>query len=119
MSSMAIKRVYEPPVKSDGKRILVDRIWPRGLTKDAAALTLWAKDLAPTTELRKWFDHQPERFAEFRRRYRAELSKNPAMDELMSSLGRGKATLLYSAKDPAMNQAAVFAEFMTESRGRK
>jgi uncharacterized protein YeaO (DUF488 family) len=101
-----IKRVYEKPSRSDGLRVLVDRLWPRGLKKADAAIDLWMKEVAPSTELRRWFGHDPERFTEFKRRYRKELSKD-AFAELRS-LGRGKiVTLLYGARDPEMNQAAV------------
>jgi uncharacterized protein YeaO (DUF488 family) len=119
MANISIKRVYEPSAKGDGKRILVDRVWPRGLTKEAAALDAWEKDLAPTTELRKWFDHKPERFAEFKKRYRAELKDNPAVTDVLASIGRAKATLLYSAKDETMNQAVVLAEFLNAHGSRK
>jgi len=101
-----IKRVYDPPAKSDGMRVLVDKLWPRGLKKTDAKLDLWMKEVAPSTELRKWFGHEPEKFAEFKRRYKKELSKE-ALGELRK-LGNGKTvTLLYGAKDAEMNQAAV------------
>ena len=101
-----IKRVYEKPAGTDGLRVLVDRLWPRGLKKTDAKIDLWMKEVAPSTELRRWFGHEPERFTEFKRRYRKELSKE-AFAELRK-LGRGKTvTLLYGAKDPEMNQAAV------------
>ena len=74
-----LKRAYESPARSDGQRILVDRLWPRGLTRDKAAVDHWIKEVAPSSELRKWFGHDPERWPEFRRRYRAELKKNPAL----------------------------------------
>jgi uncharacterized protein YeaO (DUF488 family) len=107
------RRVYEPPAADDGARILVDRIWPRGLTKEAAALTLWLKEIAPSTDLRKWFGHDPARWAEFQRRYWAELDANPAaVGRLRALLRRGPATLLYSARDPAHNQAVALAAFL-------
>jgi len=105
-----IKRVYEPAAKADGKRVLVDRVWPRGISKDAAALTDWVKDAAPSTGLRKWFGHRPERFAEFRKRYVAELKGNAAVDELRT-LG-GTVTLLYGAKDKEHNQAVVLRDVL-------
>jgi uncharacterized protein YeaO (DUF488 family) len=106
-----IKRIYDPPAKSDGMRVLVDKLWPRGLTKDGAKLDLWMKEVAPSTELRKWFGHEPEKFAEFKRRYKKELSKD-AFAELRK-LGQGKTvTLLYGARDPEMNQAAVLLELL-------
>ncbi len=116
MGTVAIKRVYEPPAEGDGKRILVDRLWPRGLSKEAAALDSWDKDLAPTPELRKWFDHRPERFTEFKRRYTSELSANPAVGETLAKIGRSKATLLYGAKDPEINHAVVLAAFLRKPR---
>jgi uncharacterized protein YeaO (DUF488 family) len=119
MTKFVIKRAYEPPSGKDGIRILVDRLWPRGLRKDAAALDLWAKDLAPTPSLRQWFDHRPERFAEFKRRYRDELKGNRAIPEVLGQIGKAKATLLYAARDPAVNHAVVLAEFLNKSRQRK
>ncbi len=101
-----IKRIYEKPASTDGTRVLVDRLWPRGLKKTDAKIDLWMKEVAPSAELRKWFGHEPERFAEFKRRYKKELSKD-AFAELRN-LGKDKTvTLLYGAKDPEMNQAAV------------
>jgi len=114
MGKIAVKRAYEAPSPSDGKRILVDRLWPRGLRKDAAALDLWAKELAPTPALRKWFDHRPERFAEFRRRYQDELKRNPAMIDVLRYIARTRATLLYAARDPAINQAVVLAAYLNK-----
>jgi uncharacterized protein YeaO (DUF488 family) len=105
-----IKRVYEPAAKADGKRVLVDRVWPRGITKDEAALTAWVKEVAPSTELRKWFGHKPERFAEFRKRYRAELRGNAALDDLRRLTGT--VTLVYGAKDEEHNQAVVLEELL-------
>ena len=92
-------------------RVLVDRLWPRGLRKTDAKIDLWVKEVAPSTELRKWFGHEPERFTEFKRRYRKELSKDGFSE--LRKLGRGKTvTLLYGAKDPEMNQAAVLLEIL-------
>ena len=111
-----IKRVYEPASPKDGTRILVDRLWPRGLKKSDAQLASWMKDIAPSPALRQWFGHQPERFSEFRRRYTAELRKNPAFPELRR-LGRGQqVTLLYGARDPEVNHAAVLLSVL---RGRR
>ena len=102
-----IKRVYESATPSDGKRILIDRLWPRGLKKTDAALDDWMKDIAPSVPLRLWFDHDPDRFAEFGRKYKAELAKNPALAKLRE-LGKGKlVTLLYAAHDPEVNHAVV------------
>jgi len=110
--TIAIKRVYDPPAPSDGFRVLVDRLWPRGLTKEKAALDLWAKDIAPSTELREEFNHKPEKFAEFKKRYRLELSKNPALAAFRQELKRPKVTLLFGARDPKVNHAAVLAEYL-------
>jgi uncharacterized protein YeaO (DUF488 family) len=102
-----IKRVYEPAARSDGLRVLVDRLWPRGLKKADASLDHWMKEVAPSPQLRSWFGHQPERFTAFSRRYRKELAANPALPELRK-LGRGKTvTLLYGARDPKVNHAVV------------
>jgi uncharacterized protein YeaO (DUF488 family) len=112
---LAIKRVYDPPAASDGLRILVDRLWPRGLRKEDAAVDLWRKDIAPSTELRKWFDHRADRYTEFQRRYGEELSGNPAVAELLATIGKAGATLLYSARDTEMNQATVLAAYLREA----
>jgi len=105
-----IKRIYEPPAQSDGQRILVDRLWPRGMAKAPACIDLWLKDVAPSADLRRWFGHKPERWAEFQKRYLAELAGNPALEELRR-LARGKpTTLLYGAKDEIHNQARVLAD---------
>jgi len=108
--SVAIKRAYDRASPDDGTRILVDRLWPRGLSKAKAALDGWNKDVAPSPRLRKWFGHKPERFAEFARRYRAELKHNPALDELRAQ--KGKVTLVYGARDPAINHAVVLAKVL-------
>ncbi|MCC7328868.1 MAG: DUF488 domain-containing protein [Gammaproteobacteria bacterium] len=107
-----LKRAYEAPARSDGQRILVDRLWPRGLTRDKAAVDHWIKEVAPSSELRKWFGHDPERWPEFRRRYRAELKKNPALAELRALARKGSITLLYSAKDEQHNQAVVLKQVL-------
>jgi uncharacterized protein YeaO (DUF488 family) len=108
---LRIKRVYEPPDKQDGRRILVDRLWPRGLTKEKASIDLWLKDIAPSTELRKWFDHDPGRWEEFRERYLAELKGNAEQLRLLKQeLDKGVVTLVYAAKDEAHNQAVVIQE---------
>lgn len=112
MGTIAIKRVYDPPAPDDGYRVLVDRLWPRGMTKEAAALDLWAKDLAPSPDLRKEFNHQPERFAEFTHHYLGELAKNPAVAAFRAELKRPKVTLLYGAHDRANNHALVLAGFL-------
>ena len=107
-----LKRAYEPPARGDGARILVDRVWPRGVTKEALALDLWLKDIAPSAGLRKWFDHRAERFAEFGRRYREELACNDAVAELRPWLRKGRVTLVYSARDEAHNQAVALREWL-------
>jgi uncharacterized protein YeaO (DUF488 family) len=112
MGSLAIKRVYDPPSAEDGYRVLVDRLWPRGMTKAAAHLDLWAKDLAPSPDLRKEFNHRPERFVEFRHHYLSELSRNPAVAAFRAELKRPKVTLLYGAHDRANNHAVVLQAFL-------
>ena len=102
-----IKRIYEAAAPSDGLRVLVDRLWPRGVKKTDTHLDHWMKEVAPSTDLRLWFGHAPARFAEFSHRYEAELAGNPAIAELRK-LGRGKpVTLLYGARDPQVNHAVV------------
>ena len=110
---IAVKRIYEAPGKADGQRVLVDRIWPRGVAKKDADLTLWLKEIAPSDALRKWFGHEPERWAEFQKRYRAELDVNKeAVEQLRSLLREGKVTLLYSAHDEAHNNAVALAGYL-------
>ena len=92
--------------------MLVDRLWPRGVSKQAAALDLWSKDIAPTEMLRKWFSHRPERFQEFKRRYKKELESNPAFEAFRSLVSRSKTTLLFAAKDRDLNEAVVLAEVL-------
>lgn len=104
------KRAYEAPERADGFRVLVDRLWPRGITKRAARIDLWAKDLAPSSELRKWFGHDPDRFAAFSARYRQELARGPAraaVDQLARRAARGTVTLVYGARDERRNDAVV------------
>ncbi|KKO70393.1 DUF488 domain-containing protein [Kerstersia gyiorum] len=113
-----IKRIYEPASAGDGARILVDRLWPRGISKANAALTLWFKDIAPTPELRKWFGHDPGRFDEFRQRYEAELAGNPqAIAQMEPYVRQGDVTLLYAAHDPHCNHALVLADFLRSALG--
>lgn len=107
------KRIYEPKATNDGVRILVDRIWPRGVTKAAAALDLWLKDVAPSTDLRKWFAHRPDRWAEFQRRYFLELRTSAAITELRTLMRAGPVTLLYAARDQEHNEAMALAAFLT------
>jgi uncharacterized protein YeaO (DUF488 family) len=110
--AIRIKRVYLPPDDEDGQRVLVDRLWPRGLGKSDAHFTSWLKDVAPSPELRKWFGHDPARWKEFRDRYTEELTSNPAVDSLRELCAKGDVTLLYAAHDEAHNHARVLAEFL-------
>lgn len=114
MRSVTTKRIYERPAGTEGRRILVDRLWPRGISKAKAKLDGWAKDVAPSPALRKWFDHRPDRFAEFRKRYRTELKGNPALEKLRALTG--KVTLLYGAHDPEVNHAVVLAQVLKPRR---
>ncbi len=113
-----VKRAYEASSRSDGYRVLVDRLWPRGVKKEALRLDLWAKDLAPTPALRTWFGHDPARFGEFTRRYHAELRADPAR-ALLAALGRraahGTVTLVYGARDEAHNGAVVLREAIEDA----
>jgi uncharacterized protein YeaO (DUF488 family) len=104
--NVKLKRAYEPPVADDGMRILIDRLWPRGITKKRAAIDQWMKDISPSTELRKWFGHDPARWDEFRRRYAQEVHKNSdLLDQLRSLARHGPITLVYSAHDEKHNDA--------------
>ena len=112
--NIKLKRVYEPANEADGKRILVERLWPRGLTKEKAQVDLWMKDVAPSTALRKWFDHDPAKWTEFQKRYRAELEDNSEqVAQLTEAIGKRKTTLVYGAKDEEHNAAIVLLEFLT------
>lgn len=111
--TIAVKRVYDRPAPDDGTRVLVDRLWPRGMSKEHAHLDRWCREVAPSSDLRTWFHHDPTRFAEFERRYRAELDGNPEVAEL-AALGAEEArlTLLYSARDTEHNQALVLRDVL-------
>lgn len=111
-----IKRVYDPPDDRDGARVLVDRLWPRGVSKEAAALTLWLKEAAPSPELRADFCHDPRHWEEFRRRYFAELADNggSALSQLAALARRGPVTLLYAARDTQHNNAVVLASYLSD-----
>jgi uncharacterized protein YeaO (DUF488 family) len=114
-----IRRVYEPAKSSDGIRVLVDRLWPRGLKKSDAHLDHWVKDVAPSPRLRLWFGHRPERFTEFSKRYKKELVGNPAVPELRK-LGKGAlVTLLYGARDPEVNHAVVLQVVLRKGTSAK
>jgi uncharacterized protein YeaO (DUF488 family) len=105
---MKIKRVYDPLERGDGERILVDRLWPRGLSRQAAAIDRWMKDLGPSDELRRWFGHDPGRWREFRHRYLAELrTQRDTLEAIRRKATRGAVTLLFGARDPEHNQAVV------------
>ena len=110
--SIFLKRVYEPSAKTDGVRVLVDRLWPRGVTKSKANINLWVKDLAPSTELRKWFGHDPEKWSEFQKKYRAELKDNPALSEIRALSCQDNVTLIYAAKDEVHNHALVLKQVL-------
>ena len=113
-----LKRVYESADDDDGVRILVERLWPRGLTKADVAADHWLKDAAPSPDLRKWFGHREERWIEFRRRYRAELTRNdPAVEALQRLCDGGNVTFLFAAKDTARNGAVVLREFLLSKPG--
>jgi uncharacterized protein YeaO (DUF488 family) len=108
-----IKRAYEPGARGDGRRILVERLWPRGMTKDSLDAYAWMKDVAPSTELRKWFAHRVERWPEFRRRYIDELNSKPDVwTPILDAARRGAVTLLYSAHDTEHNSAVVLREYL-------
>jgi uncharacterized protein YeaO (DUF488 family) len=112
--AIKLKRVYAEPAKTDGTRILVDRLWPRGLTKEKAHVDLWLKEVAPSTALRKWFAHDPAKWPEFKARYKAELKNNaPQLALLKRAIARGPATLLYGAKDTEHNEAIVLQDLMS------
>jgi uncharacterized protein YeaO (DUF488 family) len=114
---IAIKRAYDPPARGDGERVLVDRLWPRGLRKDAAHFDQWRKDLSPSTELRKFYGHRPERFTEFSRRYRVELRKKEAaaaVADLIDVSRRRSVTLLTASRDLEHSEAAVLAQHVQQ-----
>ena len=107
------KRIYDPPEDTDGYRVLIDHIWPRGVSRERAKLDEWAKELAPGDELRKWFDHDPARFAEFRSRYRGELAaQSERLGELRRQAASGPLTILYAARDQEHNNAVVLTELL-------
>jgi uncharacterized protein YeaO (DUF488 family) len=108
-----IKRVYEQPSDSDGSRILVDRLWPRGLTKEKAHVDLWLKEIAPSTELRKWFGHDPEKWKSFRGRYETEIRDHDDLIGMLQDIAKkGTVTLLYGARDEKHNEALVLKQFL-------
>ena len=114
------KRVYNPPAAADGLRILIDRLWPRGLTKKEAAIDEWMKDIAPSTELRRWFAHDPEKWREFQRRYREELKeKSDLIRDITDRAASRKVTLVYGARDEVHNDAAVLASIVRARLARR
>ena len=117
--TVAIKRVYDQPEPGDGTRILVDRLWPRGLSKERAKVDIWLKEVAPGNDLRKWFGHDPAKFAEFRRRYEAELeseSGQEALARLRDLAGQGPVTLVFAAHDSEHNDAVVLRDLLVRER---
>ena len=113
---ITLKRIYEPYDKKDGYRVLVDRLWPRGVSKEKAHLDLWLKDIAPSTELRKWFAHDPKKWSKFKQKYRVELKKNKEAVEMLKQAKKEHSTLtlLYGAKDETHNEAVVIAELLNK-----
>jgi uncharacterized protein YeaO (DUF488 family) len=117
MAHIKIKRVYLQAEREDGNRILVDRLWPRGLNKEKASVDLWLKEIAPSTELRKWFGHDPDKWAEFQTRYLAEIRGNAEpLARLKLETAKGTTTLLYGAKDEEHNEAVVLQELLTRAK---
>ena len=115
--TVKVKRVYEQPADADGTRVLVDRLWPRGLSKPRAAVNVWLKEIAPSPGLRKWFGHDPSRWKEFEARYRAELDNNgAAVDGLLELIHKGPVTLLYGALDEAHNNAVALRAYLDSKR---
>ncbi|HET7040909.1 MAG TPA: DUF488 family protein, partial [Gemmatimonadales bacterium] len=111
--TITMKRVYDAPARTDGRRVLVDRLWPRGCSKAKARIDHWAREVAPSTALRKWYGHAPARWDEFRRRYFAELDANPGeVRALRAALGKGRATLLFGSKEERLNNAAALLEYL-------
>ena len=116
MGQVDIKRVYEQAADEDGVRILVDRLWPRGVSKERAALSGWLKDVAPSPDLRRWWHHDPDRFEDFARRYRTELDDNPALEDLLGIVREhDRTTLVYAAKDPAVNHALILRDYIRQA----
>jgi uncharacterized protein YeaO (DUF488 family) len=114
-ADIRLKRAYEPPAPEDGIRILVDRLWPRGLRKEHARIDRWLKDIAPSPELRRWFGHDPGRWEEFRRRYRSELAdKDILLEELRSAARAGRVTLVFAAVDIRYNHAVALCQVLSE-----
>ena len=118
MRSIPVRRAYDPPAPGDGARILVDRLWPRGLKKEKLQLAAWLKEAAPSEKLRKWFNHDPAKWKEFQKRYFAELEKNPnAWQPLLDTARKEKITLLFGAKDTEHNNAVALKAFLAKKHG--
>ena len=114
---ISLKRVYETASTTDGVRILVDRLWPRGLTKEWAKINLWLRDVAPSNELRRWFNHEPKKWDEFKRRYFMELNENEdAVRPVLEETSRSNVTLLFAAKDEKHNNAVALREYLAQSK---
>ena len=117
---LKLKRVYEPASREDGQRFLVERLWPRGVRKTSLHLDAWLKDVAPSAELRQWFSHDPKKWDEFQRRYRAELERHPEVcDPILEAARRGTVTLLYSSHDSEHNNAVALRDYLETKLGRK
>lgn len=118
--TIALKRVYEPPSRDDGPRLLVERLWPRGLSKGKAAIDHWFKEIAPSPELRKWYDHQPKRWPGFQTRYRGELENadTASLEELLDYCRASNVTFVFAARDEARNSAVVLRDYIMEKLGR-
>lgn len=115
VSRIWIRRAYDPPTRNDGARVLVDRVWPRGVSRRALAIDAWMRDLAPSTRLRKWFDHDPARWEAFQQRYFRELrGRTRALRELRERIARGRVTLVYGARDPDHNNAVALRTFLLQ-----
>ncbi len=114
---ISIKRAYDAPAKADGIRVLVDRIWPRGIKKADAKIDIWLKEVAPSTKLRQWFGHDPEKWIDFRSKYLAELKENPAFIELKALSRKDKITLVYAARDEQHNNAVVLKNLLDHDNG--
>ena len=119
MPEIRLKRVYEPPSPDDGRRVLIDRLWPRGVSKAGAAIDCWLKEVSPSTELRRWFNHDPLRWNEFRERYHAELASHPdRLGELRALARDGPLTLVYGARDELHNDAVALREMLMQAGAR-
>ncbi len=117
--NIRLRRIYEPPGPEDGKRILIDRLWPRGLSKARAGVDFWAKDIAPSSELRRWYRHEADKWPEFKRRYHAELEANPeGVAALLSEIADADVMLLFGSREERLNNAAALKEYL-ESRARQ